>query len=138
MIKHKHTFAAGEEIVASTTDRIVSDPSAIVAGESGRDDNNNNNRLRQLRQLIMHMQTRLRNYALFLQLFTRGIIETTITHLLKLSRDYRYVAHVLAAEKCAQKRSAEAAEQVSVEWSRGLVENEMSGAGKTAPAANNQ
>lgn len=41
----------------------------------------------------------LRNLATFLHLFGSGVIESAITNLLRLSRDYRYVEQILTTEK---------------------------------------
>lgn len=41
----------------------------------------------------------LNNTITFLKLFLNGVLESTIAWLLKISREYRYVAHVLTEEK---------------------------------------
>lgn len=53
--------------------------------------------------VLQHVAEWLKNTFMFMRLFGTGVLESMITWLLRISRDYRYVAQVLAAEKRAQK-----------------------------------
>uniref|UniRef100_A0A914W7L3 Piezo-type mechanosensitive ion channel component n=1 Tax=Plectus sambesii TaxID=2011161 RepID=A0A914W7L3_9BILA len=56
-----------------------------------------------IRNLLQYLAEWMKNTLLFMRLFGTGVLESMITWLLRISRDYRYVAQVLAAEKRAQK-----------------------------------
>ncbi|TKR60802.1 hypothetical protein L596_027991 [Steinernema carpocapsae] len=45
-----------------------------------------------------------RNLAIFLLMFGRGVMESIISTLMRLSRDYRYIAHILSEEKKMHKK----------------------------------
>lgn len=47
----------------------------------------------------MGAQELTRNLCYFLHLFGKGVIESAITVLMRLSRDYRYVEQILTTEK---------------------------------------
>lgn len=53
---------------------------------------------------LLKRQEFLTYFIAFLKLFFIGVIESTIIWLLKLSRKYRYVAHVLGHEKASYKQ----------------------------------
>lgn len=53
---------------------------------------------------LLKLQEFLTYFIAFTKLFLVGVIESTITWLLKLSLEYRYVAHVLGREKAYYKQ----------------------------------
>ena len=57
--------------------------------------------------MLASLIQRFTHWTIFLSLFINGVLEAAIKYLLKLSRDYRYVAHVLAVEKRLQKHAME-------------------------------